>query len=132
MNNIVPLAEIDLDKKHYFNNMKTSLKENLKNYITSYKPREELRNFGEYLGFDAENTGRQLRHLTREGKIKRVWKGKYIIGYEPVATPSILSLKTPKMGDTELKWNETIKPLYVTKEEQKAIGEAESKQGVLI
>jgi len=126
MNNIVPLAEIDLDKKHYFNNMKTSLKENLKNYITSYKPREELRAYGEYLNFDAENTGRQLRHLTREGKIKRVWKGKYIIGYEPKAN----SIKfNEKQATTSFKG---AIPNYLAKQHNEELKREESKQGVLI
>ena len=101
--------------------MKISLKKRLEDYITSYKPREELRNYGEYLGFDAENTGRQLRHLTREGKIKRVWKGKYIIGYEPNNTKL-----SPKQPSSE------VLPNYMVKYRSEELKRAESNQGTLI
>jgi len=126
--------------------MKTSLKENLKNYITSYKPREEIRAFGNSLNRDSSTSDRKLRELTNEGIIKPIFKGKYIIGYEPVA---LINAHKPhaertdwkigkvkqaciKLKEYEQKHNETVKPLYVTKEEQRAIEEAESKQGVLI
>ena len=99
--------------------MKTSLKENLKNYITSYKSREELRNF--FNKYDSATVDRKLRELTNEGVIKPIFKGKYIIGYEPNNTKL-----SPKQPSSE------VLPNYMVKARSEELKRAESKQGTLI
>jgi len=98
--------------------MKTSLKENLKNYITSYKPREELRNF--FNKYDSATVDRKLRELTNEGIIKPIFKGKYIIGYEPNNTKL-----SPKQPSSE------VLPDYMVKYRSEELKRANSKQSNL-
>jgi len=101
--------------------MKISLKKRLEDYITSYKPREELRNFGNSLNFDLATSDRKLRELTNEGIIKPIFKGKYIIGYEPNNTKL-----SPKQPSSE------VLPNYMVKARSEELKRAESNQGTLI
>jgi len=102
--------------------MKTSLKQNLQNYITSYKPREELRNFYKD---DSASVDRQLRKLTEEGAIKRIFKGKYIIGYEPVIDSA---KKSQEIAEFRAYWNKTVKPLYEVKKDKEELKRENNKQ----
>ena len=101
--------------------MKISLKKRLEDYITSYKPREELRAFGNSLNRDSSTSDRKLRELTNEGVIKPIFKGKYIIGYEPNNTKL-----SPKQPSSE------VLPNYMVKARSEELKRAESNQGTLI
>jgi len=106
--------------------MKTSLKENLKNYITSYKPRAELRAYGNSLKFDLATSDRKLRELTNEGKIKPTFKERYIIGYEPRVYSPELSHTSP-VGALS-----GVEPIYITKRREEVARRANNPQKQLL
>ena len=107
-----------------------SLKERLKNYITEYFTRQELRDYGEYLGYDVSNTDRQLRALTEEKRIKPIFKGKYIIGYEPIGRPKNPSLqKSSEIAQNTLK---DPLPCHIVKKREEALKRQNSPQQPLL